>query len=310
MRIPWYYTVALCLVILFLGLYLGTKNRDFTDAPSDDAVSSEVEAWRATKPSLKNTKLPKQLQAEQQAKDLAAAKARAIAQAEAEAKRNAVPDFDPSTIQIETSLMLDHFKNLDLSATDRLAHAKFLISKRQYQAAHLELERIIDSVKNVVPEQIIAATKMIQSLPENQSLWSPDPSQRKPLTIEISLDPELIAKSTEISANIEESLLLASGGIVSPKVAITSAAVRPGFPILSSLKISGSSSSTPAIRFSTSTDAELLIYKAIYSSLRNAALADAEINTPMTLTETGLPAKQALPLFITRYTWLRLIETL
>ncbi len=304
MQIPWYYTTLLCLIVLITGLYFGSNDRDFITPQTEEQRSKKVAAWKSTKPSLKNTTVP--------SKELIVGKPKAAPILEPVAPAELVlPKFDPSTIKIKTSLMLDQFKNSELIAADRLNHASHLVSLRNYQAAHLALERVIDTAKDATADQITTAAKAIQDLPQSRSLWRPDPSNRKALAINIVIDPKLVSKVEEIKSAVEELLLQSSGGLVTPKVTISKAKFRPELPTLSTLSIKFSNGkSAPTIRFSSSTDAESLIYKAIYNSLRNAMLTDPEINTPAPLSETQISGKEALLIYITRYTWFRLIESL
>lgn len=295
MRIPWYIYTPLSLLVIALTLYLSIKDDDFVTPPSPEATAEAIKKWRADNPSIKDTKLSDN--------DKPSAETETQPEAvEPEPTPPTPPEPEPEPEPVPvvkipfTSPALNAFTNLDLSSRQFIAYADQKLKEDSPQLARFAYERVIDFAKDASEDDRKLAAAAIAKLITKTPLWNPDPSTRKSISINITINEQYQSSAEALITLLEELVFDASGGMLNPSVKLSSSSAP-----LSSLSIGNNSS---PVRFSVKDNQELnaKIFSACYNAIRNKNNKSQDlISTPAL--PTHISPKQALETYITRLAW-------
>lgn len=317
MRAPWYIFIPLPIIVTCVALFLFVKDTDTVSPPSQEDVYNSVELWKTGYP-ISNETIEK-VRADITAGDAVGAPV--------EITPEPVPEPEPVTPQEvvidisginihENSPALDALTGKNLSTAQLIKYSEQMMLKGRAQPARIAFERIIDSAQDATTEDRAFAASYIRDLATKTPLWNPDPTTRKALEIEISLNETYKDQSEKIITMLKDTVINASDGTVIAKVKITTIKIKvaeeetqdteeidkpKNEPTQSSLSI-GKDTSLVTFNITQDADLDTKIPAALYYAVRNRnSLVQNHITIPKR--PTDISAIDALYNYITRTAW-------
>ncbi len=293
MRIPWYIYAPLSLLVTFLTLYLCTKDTDTVTPPSHEATAESIKAWREDNPSIRNTKLsnnppvaPKPKPKTEPAKP----------DPKPAPPTPPIPKPTPVVKIPATSPGLNSLVQLNLTTAQLTSYAEHMLKNSNPQLARIAYERVIDCAKDANEDDREHAALEISKLINKTPLWNPDPSVRKKITLNITINKKHQPSAKTLIPQLEKLIFDASDGMLNPNIKLTSSDAP-----LSSLAIGNN---TSPVRFTINNDsvASQKIYAAFYNAIRNKNNKSQKL-TSISALPTNISSQQALQTYITRLAW-------
>lgn len=302
MRVPWYIYIPLPIIVTCVALYLFVKDADSVSPPSPEAVHNSVELWKTGYPISEETiqKVRDNNQAD--------APVEIIQTPEPELELTPELVVDISEINLhESSPALNALVDASYSAAQLIKYSEQMMLKERAQPARIAFERVIDSAKDATAEDRKFAASYIRNLAKKTPLWNPDPTTRKTLEINISLNKIYQDQSEKIITMLQDTVINASDGTVIAKVNITAIKIaevtdeNKDTPTQSSLSIS---KDTPLVTFSITQAADLdsKIPAALYYAVRSKNNL-VQKHTTLPKRPNDISALDALHTYITRFAW-------
>ena len=300
MRIPWYISTALCILVTLLTLYLCTKNHDITAPPTPEETVKALSKWRADNPAIRDTKLSVSTLKPESEKSSKQAAGQNVTEQHQETPEPEIQPLIPRAQPILdiplVSPSLDFLTDQSLSTYELNFYAEENLNKGNFQLARLAYERIIDFAKDSTAEEQKKAASAILSLKPKTPLWNPDPTTRIKLSLTLNTTNISSAESTKLINNLKQLIIDSSDGTLIPFIKLTKSTTP-----LSSLKLAGAR----PITFTITDDSDLKakITRALYNIVRNKNIQEQR-HTTTPLLPTNIPPQQALESYITRLSWL------
>ena len=147
-----------------------------------------------------------------------------------------------------------------------------MLLNEDFQSARIAFERVIDNAKDATPKSRALAAAYILKLNDRTPLWNPDPTARKTLQIDLSLNERFKDQHERVIKQLKSIVLNASDGTVMANVKLTSIQIESENTTnpraQSSLRISQDS---PLVTFSLQEVADLnsKIPAALYYAVRS-----------------------------------------
>ncbi|MGJ8656490.1 MAG: hypothetical protein ACSHX6_08560 [Akkermansiaceae bacterium] len=296
MRFPWYIYAPLSLLVTFLTLYLCVKDHDIVTPPTPQETAESLRIWREDNPTIRNTKLtdiPPATPKSQPKPKPATPKTTPKPTPEPKPK----PKSKPIVKIPETSPALNSLVRLNLTTQQLTAYAENMLKNNKPQLARIAYERIIDCAKDATANNRKSAATAIAKLLDKTPLWTPDPSARKKLTLNLTLNSTFSKESADTITQLETLIFDSSDGTLEPNIKLTSSTAP-----LSSLNLG---EGTLLVTFNIKNSSELnpKILSALYYSIRNKNNQSQKL-TSIPEIPTHIPPKQALQTYITRLAWI------
>ncbi len=287
MRIPWYIYTPLGLLVTLLTLYICVKDNDLVTPPSPEVTAESLSQWRKDNPSLKNTELtitptkPVDIKAKPAPVALKPKQTKSTPVVE-------IPEISPAL----SSLVQQNLTTVQLTS-----YAEHMLKNHKPQLARIAYERIIDCAKDANEDDRRQSATAIAKLANQTPLWNPDPSTRKKITLNLTINEEYMTDLKPQLEQLQETIFNASDGNVNASIKLTP---RPNSAQLCELSIGNSA--PIRFRINSKKDVSSRIHAALYFAVRNRSNESQKLISIPELPK-DIPSKQALQTYITRLAW-------
>lgn len=299
MRVPLTITIPLCLVVIALSWWLGTRNKDFMKAP--DAATLEQIRIRA-----------------QQAFPVPDQPNDAVSSPDPSSRRSP-KEGRPIILrpdELTRPPTLADFRNHTQAGAKSLAElAQSLERNGDPQRALIAWERVIDSTK---PDEALAkaAILRIQALRQQLPIWNPNPDDATPIVLHAGTGARTAKQIQSLLKESASQLETASSGILKVDVEIAESAddLASTGPTPVAIWLSGPGEATRSTYIgSISIDAngkpEEELSRSLFRILRGYVDRELALTPPIT-PELNTSIADAFTHHITRYAWQELGKTL
>ncbi len=311
MRIPWSIVFISSIFVFGVCLYLGVKNKSFTQQPTPKELSQAVIDWQRSHPKLpeRQTPLPAPSSTEEH-----------IEVGHLEPSSKALDQTSPTntspklaTGDIITRPSLDHFARLDYSHQQLYPLAQQLQQDGHTTHALLAWERLLDTFPyDEALHQ--AALKEITLLRKVNPPWNLDPSAALPITLHFTVPVSHIEACSPVFQLFSAAIEDASGYTVKATIRLIKVTQRKDLPLPPiSMWCSAGDHETPHLSFQIlKTEPKQLAQQAqrnLYQIIQQYIDQHTALVTPIKLSPEEDPAI-ALRTKLTRLSWRTFAQSL
>ncbi len=193
--------IPLLILVPLIILFFESRDKDFTVSPSDEEVAQKVEAWRATRPSLKEVGIgsPKDIKP---IKDMVMEKTHPEKVAKAkDATRGINLDISPELNYLQ-GMKAERLKSLSMQLDPNL----------YAELVYIANERILDSAPDSSTDDLHAAGEYISE--KTRPLWNPEASKRLAMKVNLNVEEFHYENAKVFSPRLESAIFYGSGGTV------------------------------------------------------------------------------------------------